>query len=297
MVSAQGEIADRGHVTDLTLGMDPDPARDRLRAFLESGGSVVGQVAGAAAASFAGTEAATGAAAVLGETMSRIGGELADRLHRREGARAAGALAVAKLRIDERLDAGHVPRGEGFFDVGDDGRIEAEELLEGTLLGAARAWERRKVELLGRLFANAVFTPHVASPHASYLVGIVERMTYRQLVLLAVVAEAQIPGSEYEAGFVVAEAALSTGVTSDSDVVLELNDMSDMRLVGIRQNDGSVAPPFSTYGSAGGWVPSTLIRADLMPVGRTLHELLEPQEVIPREELDDVFGQLVRRPG
>jgi hypothetical protein len=38
------------------------------------------------------------------------------------------------VTVEERLEEGDRPREAGFFDTGTDGRVNAEEVLEGTLL-------------------------------------------------------------------------------------------------------------------------------------------------------------------
>jgi hypothetical protein len=131
-----------------------------LRDFLESGGQVVGNVAGVAVSVATGSVLGTGAGVAMGEALARLGTEFYDRvLAPRQVARAGGALGVAVTRIDERLRAGHELRADGFFDPGPDGRADADEVLEGTLLIAANAWEERKVAALGRMYANLAFDP------------------------------------------------------------------------------------------------------------------------------------------
>ena len=129
-----------------------------MRGFLEGGGQVVGNVAGVAVSVVAGPLLGTSAGVAMGQALPRVGTEFYDRiLAPRQLARAGGALSVAVARIGERLDAGDELRTDGFFDTGFDGRADADEVLEGTLMTAANAWEERKVAPLGRLYANLAF--------------------------------------------------------------------------------------------------------------------------------------------
>jgi hypothetical protein len=161
-----------------------------LRNLLESGGQVVGNVAGAALSAFAGPLLGAGAGVAMGEALARVGTEVYDRLLApRQRARVGGALGAAAARIGERLDAGDVPRADGFFDAGLDDRPQAEEVLEGALMTAANAWEERKVVPLGRLYANLAFDDSISPRWANYLLRVADSLTYTQLVLLAVLAK------------------------------------------------------------------------------------------------------------
>jgi hypothetical protein len=72
-----------------------------------------------------------------------------------------------------------------------------------------------------------------------------------------------------------------------------MNDLSTMRLLGLRRNDGSVVAPQDTY-DGGSWRPSNLPQAALMPVGETLHRLMQLNGV-PRAGLDAVLAELQGR--
>lgn len=272
----------------------PEPERPSdsqpLRAFMESGGQVVGQTAGAALAIVAGPVLGTGIGAVLGDLLARGGREIYDRLlARRQGARAAGALDVAVVRIAERLQGGEQPRDDGFFIATDeDGRADAEEVLEGTLLTAANAYEERKVALLGRMYANLAFDTTVSASHANFLLRVADRLTYRQFQTLAFFAKAQ--SGPYEQALLDLPAHVSeTGRLPDAGLVVELDDLADIGLLGGRQDDGSVTATWGT--ELGDWRPSTLMRAALRPVGETLHRLMELERT-PADELDSVLRAL-----
>jgi hypothetical protein len=267
----------------------PDQNEDSgLRDFIGSGGQVVGQVAGAAVGILAGPLAGAGAGAVLGEVLSRVGIELHDRvLAHRQGARAAGALATAAVRIEEHLQAGDQPRDDGFFDAGDDGRVDAEEVLEGTLLTAANAWEERKIEPLGRLFANIAFDESISPARANYLLRLAERLTYQQLAILAFIAEAQDgPYLHAVAGL---EMIPSEPLPAPApEVLAQLADLSDARLVGYRNTTGEVGTSLAMVETGGAWKPSMVIRADLTDDGYTLLRLMELNR-LPRGDIEGVL--------
>jgi hypothetical protein len=256
---------------------------------MESGGEVVGQTAGAAVSLVVGPVLGTGIGAVLADLLARGGREMYDRLLApRQGARAAGALDVAFVRISERLQAGDQPRVDGFFDADEDGRADAEEVLEGTLLTAANAYEERKVPLLGRLYANLAFDTTIRASHANFLLRLVDRLTYRQMQLLGFFGTAQT--GPYEHALLELPAYVSeTGKLPDSGLIAELSDLADVGLLGGRQDDGSVTATWATQ--QGSWGPNTLVRAALRPLGQTLYELMELDR-LPSEELDAVLRDL-----
>jgi hypothetical protein len=274
--------------------IDDDSPREeasRLREFVESGGQVVGQVAGAALTIVAGPVLGTGVGAALGEVFGRVGLEIHDRLlARRQGARAAGALDVALVRVEERLNAGDQPRDDGFFDPGPDRRADAEEVLEGTLLTAANAYEERKVPHIGRLYANLGFDATVSAAHAHYLLRLADRLTYHQLAILAFFMEAQ--SGEYENAVMRLTAERSeTGNLPAEEFVAEMNDLGDARLIGLRQNDGTVTPAQETWGGGGAGRMSDVVRLAPTRVGETLHRLMELDH-LPRADLEGVLAEL-----
>lgn len=268
----------------------PPEKTDRLRSFMETGGQVVGQTAGAAVSLVTGPVLGAGVGVALGEVFARVGLELYDRLLApRQGARAAGALDVALVRVQERKEAGDRLREDGFFDAGPDGRADAEEVLEGTLLTAANAYEERKVPHIGRLYANLAFDPSVSAAHANFLLRLADRLTYRQLTILAFFTKAQAGDYERAVLGLTAEAS-ETGRRPSPALLAEMDDVSDERLLGIRQNNGTATPPDATFGGSG-WKPGNVGSAAPMVVGETLHRLMD-LDAIPDADLDAVLAEL-----
>lgn len=261
--------------------------RGRTRRFLTDGvGDAAGATVGTALTLVAGPWVGAPVGVLVGKAFSRVGAEFADRqLGDREARRAADTLAFAAEAIQDRLNAGEKPREDGFFDPGADG----DEVLEGTLLTAVRCWERRKVAPLARLYASIAFDASVSAPHASYLLRLGDQLTYRQLTLLAFVAQANQRG-QYENAVVGLEAyASEVRVPPDQQFYDELDGLSTLNLVGIRQNSGPPSAVYETWGSAR-WKPDRLIKADLMELGQELHDLMELDK-LPRADLDAaLFG-------
>lgn len=128
----------------------------------------------------AGGPIASGVATVLKEVTARL-------LSPRERARIDAATDIATYRISARLLAGHTRRSDSFFGHLQSGGSPSLELLEAVLLKARDSFEEKKVRHLGLFYANLVFSDYVSPESAHFLLKELERLTYRQLCLLALV--------------------------------------------------------------------------------------------------------------
>jgi hypothetical protein len=208
----------------------------------------------------------------IGDTLAAAGVEFYERvLAPRQGARAAGALAVATVEIDRRLAVGDMPR-QDFVDGADDDSSEAAEVLEGTLLAAANAYEQRKVEYIGKFYANLAFDPTVSPSFANLLLRLLDRLTYGQLRVIAVLGDETYLdaviriGADRETGF----------VRSNDGVIAEMDELSTMGLIGFGQADGRVLPPTAMWGGDGvsSWATAKLYQARLTVMGQRVCDLL-----------------------
>jgi hypothetical protein len=96
---------------------------------------------------------------------------------------------VAIDRIRARLLSDHILRSDGFCEGVNNDRSPSEELLESVLLKARDSFEEKKVRHLGLFYANLVFAAHVSPQTAHQLLKLYDRLTYRQLCLIALVGE------------------------------------------------------------------------------------------------------------
>lgn len=84
--------------------------------------------------------------AVVGKTTKRVIIEFASRLlSSREEARIGATISYAALKIQQRLDAGDIPRSDGFFSADETGRSNADEIFEGVLLKAKNEIQEKKL--------------------------------------------------------------------------------------------------------------------------------------------------------
>jgi hypothetical protein len=157
---------------------------------VEGGSDLAGAAVGAAVGLLGGPVGIVGGAAggaVLSRVLKRVGAELKQRvLGPREEMRIGAAAAYAGATIQAFLNAGQQPREDGFFDAPPGQRPASEELLEGVLLHARDAYEEKKVRLLGIMYAQLAFRIEVSAPTANHLLSLASRLTYRQLVVMAI---------------------------------------------------------------------------------------------------------------
>lgn len=268
---------------------DEEERSARIRAFVAAGGRVVGGAAGAAIGLIGGPVlviAGGAAGQAIGDTLASAGIEFYDRtLGRRQAARAAGALAVATVEINRRLEAGDMPR-QDFIDAGDD-ESEAAEVLEGTLLAAANAYEQRKVPYIGTFYANLAFEPNVSASFANLLLQLLDRLTYGQLRVMAVLGDQTYLDELIQVGAERNEGRFH----SDDDVIADMDALENMGLIGVGQKDGRVVPSAGTFGGGGSWHDTTLYSARLTATGQRVHDLLGLANM-PTDERDAVIRAL-----
>jgi len=109
-------------------------------------------------------------------------------LSSREKIRVDCVAGVALHEIRRRLDTGELPRGDGFFDLGERDRSAAEELLDGVMRKARDEHEEAKITYMGWFLASILFSESVSRWEANRLLRLLERLSYRQLCILGALA-------------------------------------------------------------------------------------------------------------
>jgi hypothetical protein len=164
--------------------------------------------------------------------------------------------------------------------------IRPQLLFSKGALSAARSYEERKVQYMGRLYASLEFDASVSPGYANFLLGLLDRLTYRQLAALA-----YIGNERREQERVLFNANLvGTGVQSAPSIVIELGDLGMNGLIGFRQNTGGVAPPSNVFGD-GKIDLNTIGQIGLTETGQTLYRLAELHE-IPDDDQDEIAAAL-----
>jgi hypothetical protein len=122
--------------------------------------------------------------------LDRLFTNARERFEKRQGERAESAFQKAIEVLAAALDDGQAIRDDGFF--GGDAEStpsDAEQILEGVLRAAAESHEARKAERMGELYAYFALHVDVSAAHANFLLGLADRLTYQQLLLLGLLIE------------------------------------------------------------------------------------------------------------
>jgi hypothetical protein len=179
-------VTDEGASTAPSIKKDDAP----LRELIESGSEISGALVGTALGLLGGPTGALGGAAagvVLTRLLKRVGADIKRRLlGPREEARVGMTVALIAVRADRLLREGERPRGDGFFEPDESERPAAEEILEGVLLKARDSYQEKKLPLLANLYTSIAFLEEISPSQANHLVVLASRLTYRQLVAMAV---------------------------------------------------------------------------------------------------------------
>lgn len=172
--------------------MSKDRENIQLGNLINDGVDLAGGAIGGALGFLAGgptTAAIWGAGGVIvSKTLSHIGEEISERLlGPRERTRIGATLAISAKEISERIKAGEKIRNDGFFDIKEEGRSDAEELAESVLLKSQREPEEKKIPLFSHLLSNITFSTEITVALGEQLIKATEQLTYRQLCILRLV--------------------------------------------------------------------------------------------------------------
>jgi hypothetical protein len=267
---------------------DDEGAEARRDGFVQDGADLAGGLA-AVAISAVGTPAFGVVGGVAVARLVRLGVEVWDRMiEPRQRRRASGAWLAAVGRAKEKEEHGDVPRDDGFLEPDELGESPASELMEGAMIHAANAYQQRKVPYIGFLWSSILYRPDVSWEYGHYLLGLTDRLTYRQLVALAFFAE-------HERGDRLTRLGADRQVEATpfrEGLGVELEALGELSLLGYWQREGEVAKPGRTYGGGGVLTDfesaGMLLVAALMPAGRDLVELMELHR-IPADEKEHIF--------
>ncbi len=173
--------------------MDEESARSLVRSGADIAGGAVGGALGFLAGGPPGAAVAGAGGVVIGELAYAILGDFAIRhLSRREQVRVGATAAFALESIRSRLDAGALPREDGFFDESSSGQTDAEQILEGVLPKAKNEHQEKKVRLLGEFFANLAFAHDVSAGEANHMLRLIETLSYMQICFIALLEKAEL---------------------------------------------------------------------------------------------------------
>jgi len=262
--------------------------------FVQSTSAVGGALAGTAATLVAGPFVGSATGELVARVLLHVGGEVQKRLLApRQERRIAGAYASASTGIAVHLEDGDHLR-EGFYDSSDDGG-NAGELLEGVLLTAADAWEQRKVPYIGRLFAEISFDSSVNLADANYLLRLADRLTYRQLLLLAFWHRIANLDLVDEVALIMDNDTPATLSKATDALRAEMEDLKSLGLIGVERKDGTLGrspdPTWAALADIGTLAQASLTDIKPTTLGETLHRLMA-LDGIPTDETDEIIPEL-----
>lgn len=154
------------------------------------------------AAEITGNSAAAGAGLVLGSAMGPSGAlvgavvgpvvaQLSEfgmrTLGRREEERVAAAVVFACQAFEHLQAQGAEIRSDGFFESGEGGRPDGDEVIEGVLRAAQLSHEERKLPYLGYLLALIAVDEACDRGLGNWLIRSAEQLSWTQFVLLSLI--------------------------------------------------------------------------------------------------------------
>jgi hypothetical protein len=273
------------------IGRDAEQ-KDNATDLVAAGTDLAGALAGGAFGMLSGPLGALGGAA-LGVAVQRAARAVALRLSRREYERVGATLLLIERDVAARHERDEQLRDDEFFDEHDGRRPDAEELLEGVLRLAAQTYEERKVPLLANLFSGVAHDANVAAADAQFLLRTAADLTYRQFVALAVVAHQD----EHFRDLARARTLHDEGrLSPDPATLVELDDLGDRRLVGLRSG-GKIVTAGTTFETTNSISSATVGYGamHLLPAGCRLVRLTGADRIVLSERqgwVDLLRGEL-----
>ena len=152
-------------------------------------------------------------AGLIGDALSPIiasGAKsiLPNSLSKREDMRVERVFKQVVQKIIINLKEGKIPRSDDMYYANEIDIPNAQEIFEGVLLKAREEHQAKKLNLYSNFFANLCFDETINLEHAHFLLSLIERLTYRQLVILAYLSDGKcIRTNKWDALFKVANAS------------------------------------------------------------------------------------------
>jgi hypothetical protein len=165
--------------------LSSDSQNERIEAILKAGCEVTGSAIGGVMGFFLGGPVGGAAAGAIGTAAGSLLSDIATRmLSRREMARVGATAQYSIEQIQRNIEAGMILRKDFYMADLTGGRAPFEEIFEGVLIQEQSEHEEKKLRFLGQFLGNVAFDHHCSPEHANYLLGLIERLTYQQLVML-----------------------------------------------------------------------------------------------------------------
>lgn len=152
---------------------------------LTAGCQITGSAIGGAMGFYLAGPIGAATAGAIGSASGSLLADIATRvLSRREKVRIGAVAEYAFAQINQNMESGLNPRHDEFMMSLAGDRSPCEEIFEGVLLKAQREHEEKKLRYLGQFYANVAFDRYCSVEQANYLLSLLNRLTYQQLVMI-----------------------------------------------------------------------------------------------------------------
>jgi hypothetical protein len=261
----------------------------------EAGGAIGGGLIGLGATALAGPVVGSVVGGAAQAALRRITDLVLRRAWGRESERIEFAVQVFVEEVQRRSENGERIRDDGFFKDGDVHRSDSEELWEATLRHVMTEYQERKISARATMFASVLFRPDIDSDYAHYLVRLADRLSYRQLTIMAALrteehgeAEASIERRRIEWENLPDDQKSESWTKRDrpiaADLAGEMDELGDLDLIGFRSPDGSMTATDEVWGSGSSKAVDWGAFA-LSDVGGTMHDLMRLGQTIAPEDV------------
>jgi hypothetical protein len=245
-----------------------------IKSILEKSNGVISTIVGAATNCWIGDS--TGITGELvGINVNKLITEIANEFDTRklsdlEVGRVAEVMGYAIDDINLKLKEGKIIRNDNFFEDDIKDRTDGEEIFEGVIVAAQREYENKKLKYYGKLLSNISFRKDVSKDQAVQLIQIAQRLSYRQYILIMIIAHSQfIKNSNEKLPYLDNNALMKKKSTNYNDISV-YQDIYELYRMGILNGGGDIILEMGYI------IPSKL---GIQGVGVRLFELMELDKV------------------
>lgn len=245
-----------------------------IRNLLEKSNGVISTIVGAATNCWVGDS--TGITGdLVGMNVNTLITEIANEFDTRklsdlEIERVADVMGYAIKDINLKLKEGKTIRNDNFFADNINDRTDGEEIFEGVIVASQREYENKKLKYYGKLLSNISFRADVSKDQAVELIQIAQRLSYRQYILIMIIAHSQfMKNSNVKLPYLYNNALMKKNCTSYNDISV-YQDIYELYRMGILNGGGDIILEMGYI------IPSKL---GIQGVGVRLFELMELDKV------------------
>ncbi len=250
--------------------------KDKIANVIMGMGSTVGSVAsGMTTLALPGVEGilvATLANGIIVKVFKDMGHRI---LSERENKKIIESCAYSIEKINDNIQENKKLRDDDFFNNNGENRSNVEEIFEGVLFSAQKEHEEKKLKYYGYLFANIAFDETVSKSFANQLISISNRLTYRQLQIIAMYTYSSKKSNFFKDG--------KLPKLDNIDKISIVQDTVELYRMGILNGGGEIILEM-------GYVNPYKIGVE--PIGICLFKLMNLEEII-KEDYRDIDNMVI----